>query len=63
MRHLDFERILLHAIAGDHAAIEEIMNLYMPLIEKYSMIDGALDEDCKQYIMIRIALQVSRFRI
>ena len=59
----EFKVTLLEAIAGSHGAIEKIMKMYMPLIDSYSVIDGVLDEDCKQYIMIRIALYISKFRL
>ena len=44
-------------------AVEQILILYMPLINRYSMIDGQLDEDCRQYILIRITLSISKFII
>ena len=56
-----FSDILSQAMAGDHDAIEEIFRLYLPLIEKFSIINGNFDEDCKQYILIRIILQISKF--
>ncbi len=37
--------------------------LYMPLINRYSVIDGRLDEDCRQYILIHIALNIGKFII
>lgn len=37
------------------------MHLYEPLIRKHSMIDGELDEDLRQYIMIHIPLNISKF--
>ena len=45
-----------------HRAVEGLI-LYMPLINRYSMIDGQLDEDCRQYILIRITLSISKFII
>ena len=42
-------------------AVEEILKLYMPLIDRYSYLNGKLDEDMKQYIMIHIALNISKF--
>ena len=48
-------------MAGSHEALEKILNLYMPLINHNSVINGVLDEDCKQYIMIHIALNIGKF--
>lgn len=63
MEQSEFQITLLEAIAGSHNAVEKILDMYMPLIDKYSVIEGAFDEDCKQYIVIRIALQISKFQI
>ncbi len=41
--------------------LEEILKLYMPMIDRYSYLNGKLDEDMKQYIMIHIALNISKF--
>lgn len=58
-----FCRILQGAVAGSHEDLEEILRLYMPMINKYSYLDGQLDEDLRQYIMIHIALNISKFPI
>jgi len=61
----NFSELLTRAIAGDHDAIEEILEMYMPLINRYSCIHSpdCLDEDCRQYIMMRIAINISKFVI
>ena len=43
--------------------VEQILELYMPLIDKHSYVNGRLDEDLKQFLMIHIALQIRRFPI
>lgn len=58
-----FRRILEEAIAGNHEALERIFELYDPLINQHSRINGKLDEDLKQYILIHIALNISKFDI
>ena len=58
-----FSKILPHAMAGDHESLEDIFRLYMPLIERSSIIDGCFDEDCKQYILIKIVSQIGNFRL
>ena len=58
-----FHEILLGAIAGNHESLEEILNLYESLIHKHSHIDNKYDEDLHQYILIRIALNISKFTI
>lgn len=61
MSREEFRRILTAAMAGCHEELEQILVLYMPLIEKNSYINGKLDEDLKQYLMIHIALQIGKF--
>lgn len=57
----DFRSILTGAIAGCHEDLEKILELYMPLIEKNSYLNGTMDEDLKQYLMIHTALQIGKF--
>ena len=57
----EFHRILKEAVDGSHEALEILLHLYEPLIRKHNMIDGELDEDLRQYIMIHIALNISKF--
>ncbi len=61
MTPYEFHRILKEAVDGSHEALEILLHLYEPLIRKHSMIDGELDEDLRQYIMIHIALNISKF--
>lgn len=63
MNQDEFRRILQGAVAGSHEDLEELLLLYMPMINKYSYLDGQLDEDLRQYIMIHIALNISKFTI
>lgn len=57
----DFRSILTGAVSGNHGDLEKILEFYMPLIEKSSYLNGNLDEDLKQYLMIHIALQIGKF--
>ena len=56
-----FRDLLVKAISGDHDSVEAILEMYMPVINKNSRIGGQLDEDCRQYIMMRIAINISKF--
>ena len=58
-----FHNVLTGAVAGSHKDVEQILELYMPLIDKHSYVNGRLDEDLKQFLMIHIALQIRRFPI
>ena len=63
MNNETFSRILLGAVAGDHEALEEILVMYAPLIEKHCYVDGILDEDLRQYIWMHIALNINKFPV
>lgn len=63
MKPNEFRELLTDTVAGSHDALEQILKLYMPLINKNSVIDGVLDEDCRQYILIHIALNIGKFII
>ncbi len=63
MKVEEFRKVLEGAIAGNHRDVETLLNLYMPLIENNSYLYGRPDEDLKQYIMIHIALNISKFNI
>ncbi len=61
MINRQFPDVLQGAVEGNHEDLEEILKLYMPMIDRYSYLNGKLDEDMKQYIMIHIALNISKF--
>lgn len=63
MKPEEFRRILEEAIMGSHEALEKILELYDPLINKHSWVNGRFDEDLKQYILIHIALNISKFDV
>jgi hypothetical protein len=57
-----FSEILHKAALGDRNAINEILLMYAPLIDRNSFVDGVFDEECRQYIMLRIVKQLPKFR-
>lgn len=59
----EFRSLLQRAISGDNAAIELILLMYMPIINRYSVIDGKFDDDCRQYILMHIYVNVRKFVI
>jgi len=63
MNYDELKNILLCAIAGDQDALEEIFDMYAPLICKYCYVRGVFDEDLKQHLYISIALNITKFRI
>ena len=59
----EFRLLLEAAVCGDQKALDSLLALYMPLINRLSSYAGNLDEDCRQYIMLHIVLHISAFRI
>ena len=58
-----FRCLLEGAVFRDMDSLEEIIDLYDPLIDKMSRIDGKIDEDLRQHLLLHIALHISRFEI
>ena len=56
-----FSDVLRGAISGDPDSVEAILARYMPLISKQSVLDGVIDEDLRQYILMRIIKQLPNF--
>ena len=53
----DFRLLLEAAVCGDREALDSLLALYMPLINRLSSYAGNLDEDCRQYIMLHFGVQ------
>jgi len=62
MNYDSFSELLRRAVAGETQAVDEILRLYMPLINRNSVVDGVFDEDCRQYILLRAAGQIGKFK-
>ena len=61
MESKKFSEVLGKAVAGESDAVEHILFLFMPLINKYSIMDGQYDEDMRQYIIMRVLIQIRKF--
>lgn len=59
----EFSIVLERAISGDQLAITDILELYATLIDGASYIKGKLDEDLRQYILLHIIKNISKFKI
>lgn len=58
-----FRKTLTKAIRGSNEALADIIEMYMPLINRYSYVDGELDEDLRQYIFLHIFKNLSKFSL
>lgn len=63
MKAEEFRTLLARATAGDKEAVEAILLLYMPLINRHCYISNALDEDMKQYVLLHIVKNLHKFQI
>lgn len=60
---MNFECLLLSAKAGNGDAITTILQMYRPLLLKYAIIDGVLDEDLYQELSIILLKAIKLFKI
>ena len=60
---MNFECLLLSAKAENEDAITAILQMYRPLLLKYAIIDGVLDEDLYQELSIILLKAIKLFKI
>lgn len=60
---MNFECLLLSAKAGNENTITTILQMYRPLLLKYAIIDGVLDEDLYQELSIILLKAIKLFKI
>lgn len=60
---MNFEWLLRSAKAGNEDAITAILLMYRPLLLKYAIIDGVLDEDMYQELSIILLKAIKLFKI
>lgn len=56
-----FRAVLEGAIAGNNDDFERIIEMYEPMLRRYSTWNGVLDEDLRQTILYRMAKKISKF--
>ena len=57
---MTFEQMLRQAKDGDHEAITSILRMYRPLLLKYAVINGRLDEDLYQELYQELCITLMR---
>ena len=60
---LNFQELIIRAKRGENSAIEELLEMYRPLITKESIIDGIFDEDLYQELCYRFIQCIDKFEI
>lgn len=59
---MDFEEILFRAKMDDKQAIEQILEMYRPLLIKNALVNGVFDEDLYQELMIELLKCIRYFK-
>ncbi|MBQ8268114.1 MAG: helix-turn-helix domain-containing protein [Clostridia bacterium] len=54
MTNDEFRNLLIRAQAGDNEAMADILEMFMPLINKHSYVNDRLDGDLRQNIILKI---------
>ena len=62
VNHEELTTQLMRAIDGDSFAMQTVLREYDPLFRNRSVIKGAFDEDCYQYILLRVIQETPKFK-
>lgn len=59
---MDFEEVLFRAKMDDKQAMEQIVEMYRPLLIKNALVNGVFDEDLYQELMLELMKCIRTFR-
>ncbi len=59
---MEFEELLFRAKMDDQSALEQIVEMYRPLLIKKSLVKGVFDEELYQELMIELLKCIRRFQ-
>ena len=59
----EFRMILEKAKKGDSRAFELLMDMYKPMLDHYSTVDGMIDSDLRQRILSIISKNLQNFEM
>lgn len=59
---MEFEELLFRAKADDKQAVEQIMEMYRPLVIKNALVNGVFDEDLYQELMVEVLKCIQYFK-
>lgn len=57
---MEFEEILFRAKQGEQSAVEQILDMYRPMLVRNALINGRFDEDLYQELVLE-ALKCIRY--
>lgn len=59
---MEFERVIFRAKHGDEKAIEQILEMFRPMLIRDALIWGVFDEDLYQEFVIETLKCIQRFK-
>lgn len=62
MKNSEFRELLLNAQGGNQASMVRLLEIFQPLVYKYSLEKGVLNEDCFQELNIRLIQCILNFK-
>lgn len=62
-KRMSFKDLVIEAQKGNNEAMTEIIEMYMQVVNKHSYIDGEIDEDLRQEIILKIITNIKKFNI
>ena len=60
---LNFKELIIRAKSGGNSAIEELLEMYRPLLTKESIVEGVFDEDLYQELCYRFVQCIEKFEM
>ena len=60
---LNFQELIIRAKRGENSAIEELLEMYRPLLTTESIVEGVFDEDLYQELCYRFIQCIVKFEI
>lgn len=57
-----FEQLFERAMSNDRQALEDMLLLVEPIINRNSVIKGRIDEDLRQQIILRILVEQKKWK-
>lgn len=60
---MDFERVLFRAKMGDKYAVQQMVEMYRPLVIKNALVNGVFNEDLYQELMLELLRCIQSFKV
>lgn len=60
---MNFEETLFRAKQGDTEAVEQILEMYCPLLIKNALVNGRFDEDLYQELVVETLKCIQYYRV